>query len=96
MLDPAVPGGVRLEVLAHDTWRVDAGIELDELGEALGRPIGEGLDAVTLAGLLGEALGRVPQAGDTLDRDGFLYRVLTARPNRPLLVRVTRSGKRAQ
>ncbi len=87
---------VRLEILAHDTWRVDAGIELDELGEALGHPIGKGLDAVTLAGLLGEALGRVPQAGDFLERGGFSYRVLTARPNRPLLVRVTRSGKRAR
>jgi CBS domain containing-hemolysin-like protein len=84
---------VRLEVLAHNTWRVDAGIELEELGEALGMTIGAGLDAVTLAGFLGETLGRVPQAGDVLEHEGLRFRVLTARPNRPLLVRVTRHGR---
>lgn len=87
---------VRLEVLAHDTWRVDAGIELEELGEALGVSLGEGLDAVTLAGFLGETLGRVPQAGDVLEHEGLRFRVLTARPNRPLLVRVTRRGRRVR
>jgi len=79
----------RLEILAPSIWRADAGIELGELGEALGRRVGEGLDAVTLAGLLEEELGKVPQAGDRVSRDGFEFRVLTARPNRPLLVRVT-------
>ena len=79
----------RLEILAPSVWRVDSGIELEELGEALDCRVGEGMDAVTLAGLLEEELGKVPQAGDRVLRDGLELRVLTARPNRPLLVRVT-------
>lgn len=79
----------RVETVADGVWRVHAGIELEELGEVVGRPLAEHFEAVTLAGMLEEELGRVPRAGDRLQRDGFLFHVLTARPNRPGLVEVS-------
>jgi CBS domain containing-hemolysin-like protein len=83
----------RLEMLSPEVWRADALVELAELGEALDARIGADRDAVTLAGLLEEELGKVPQAGDRVRRDGFEFQVLTARPNRPLLIRVARAGR---
>jgi putative hemolysin len=94
--DEADEPRVELERLREGVWRVDARIELDDLSEAIGGSLDQGEGAVTLAGLLGELLGRVPRAGDAARSGGFEFRVLKAVPTRPLVVRVARLSADAE
>lgn len=88
--DEADEPRVELERLREGVWRVDARIELDDLEQAVGAKLDHDEGAVTLAGLLGEQLGRVPRAGDTARYAGFEFRVLKATATRTQVVRMTR------
>jgi len=79
-----------IEDVGDGVWRVHAGVELEDLDEVIVSHLAEGRDVVTLAGLLEEELSRVPRVGDQLELDGFLFQVLTARRNRPGLVKIVR------
>jgi CBS domain containing-hemolysin-like protein len=82
-----------IEMMPDGSWRAEAGIDLDDLGDAMGVELGEGRDAVTLSGLLEEELGRVPRAGDHVTLGPLDFRVLTALPTRPLWVQVNRRAE---
>lgn len=88
--DEADEPEMELEQLADGTWRADAAMELDDLGEALGAQLDRGQDAVTLSGLLEERLGRIPRAGDRVVAGPFEFRVLSALPTRPRIVQIRR------
>jgi putative hemolysin len=83
---------VGVERLADGTWRADAAMELDDLGDALGIDLDTGKDAVTLSGLLQESLGRIPRAGDRVTHGELEFRVLSALPTRPRVVQVRRKN----
>lgn len=82
-----------IEPLGDGSWRVHAQAELDDVADALGVRWGEDDEAaVTMSGLLQRELGRVPQAGDEVERAGLRIRVTSARPNRPVMLRVRHTG----
>jgi CBS domain containing-hemolysin-like protein len=71
---------------------VYAGWELDEFSEATGIAI-EDPNAETVGGWIVNALGRIPQAGETVTLPPFLIHVLSARPNRVLWLRTEWRGR---
>ncbi len=79
-----------LELMPDGSWRVDAGVDLQDLAESIGVELEPEGDAVTLSGMLEERLGRIPRAGDTWNSEQLDVQVLTAKPTRPLLVRISR------
>ncbi|GAA4749875.1 hemolysin family protein [Actinomycetospora chibensis] len=61
--DPGTPPGARLD---DDSWRCDGLLRPDEASTLLGWSLPESPEYDTLAGLLAEHLGRVPEEGDTV------------------------------
>ena len=70
---------------------VDGKTTVDELRERFDIAIPEG-DYVTIAGLITDALGRIPNSGEAVDFDTFKLKVLDARENR--IVKVWMMKKR--
>jgi len=62
--------------LDADTWLVSGQLRADEVLDATGFPMPDG-DYETIAGLMLERLGRIPDAGDSVDVDGWQLSVLT-------------------
>lgn len=78
--------GERLyEWLGSETLRVDPKIDLEDLQEVLGLPLPAG-DSETLAGLVYEAAGRVPEIGDEVDIAGLRVTVEAVEDQRILRV----------
>jgi CBS domain containing-hemolysin-like protein len=77
--DPASPAPIR--PLGQDSWLVSGLLRPDELVEATGFVPPEG-DYETLAGLVLERLGRIPDVGDDLDVDGWRLTVMRRERNR--------------
>jgi CBS domain containing-hemolysin-like protein len=67
--------------LGADSWLVSGLLRSDELAEATGFVPPEG-DYETLAGLVLEQLGRIPDVGDVLDLDGWRLTVMRRERNR--------------
>ncbi len=63
-----------IERVDKSRFLVDGACGVDEVREDLGIPIPEG-DYVTLGGFLLDALGRIPEEGETLDFSGWTFRV---------------------
>ncbi|TFV90491.1 hemolysin family protein [Blastococcus sp. CT_GayMR16] len=74
-----------------DTWLLSGLLRPDEVFERAGVPVPEG-HYETLAGFLAERLQRLPEAGDTVDVDGFRLAVETLEGRRVARVRATRSN----
>ncbi|MEI8049888.1 MAG: transporter associated domain-containing protein [Actinomycetes bacterium] len=55
-------------------WLIDGQITLDDLAEAIGLALPEG-EYVTLAGWLLDQLGEIPDEGETLEFEGWTFRV---------------------
>jgi CBS domain containing-hemolysin-like protein len=53
---------------AGGSWVVPGGFRVDQLGDLFGEPVepGEGYEATTLGGLVSEAEGRIPHAGEVV------------------------------
>jgi len=85
--DPDAPGPVR--PLGQDSWLVSGLLRGDELAEATGFVVPEG-DYETLAGLVLERLGRIPDVGDYLDLDGWRLTVMRRERNRIAELRLSR------
>ena len=66
---------------AGDTVRVDGGLILQEFGRLTGIELPEG-DYETVAGFLIDRLGRIPDAGDTVDIPGYELKVLSVNRRR--------------
>ncbi|WP_211261109.1 hemolysin family protein [Pseudonocardia acaciae] len=87
--DPEGPAPIR--PLGQDSWLVSGLLRADELTEATGFVPPEG-DYETLAGLVLERLGRIPDVGDDLDVDGWRLTVMARERNRIAELRLSRSG----
>jgi CBS domain containing-hemolysin-like protein len=85
--DPAGPAPVR--PLGQDSWLVSGLLRADELAEATGFVPPEG-DYETLAGLVLERLGRIPDVGDNLDLEGWRLTVMRRERNRIAELRLSR------
>ena len=86
--DPASPAPIR--PLGQDSWLVSGLLRPDELVEATGFVPPEG-DYETLAGLVLERLGRIPDVGDDLDVDGWRLTVMRRERNRIAELRLSRT-----
>jgi CBS domain containing-hemolysin-like protein len=67
---------------------VSGGMDVDRLAELFGtKP--EGRESATVAGLVSELAGRIPQRGETVDDDGLRYEVLESTDRKVERVRIT-------
>jgi magnesium and cobalt exporter, CNNM family len=87
--DPEGPAPVR--PLGKDSWLVSGLLRADELAEATGFVAPAG-DYETLAGMVLERLGRIPDVGDDLDVDGWRLTVMARERNRIAELRLSRHG----
>jgi CBS domain containing-hemolysin-like protein len=68
-------------------------MDVDRLDELFGiRP--EGKEAATVAGLVSELAGRIPQRGEIVEEDGLRFEVLDSTERRVERVRITASEPR--
>lgn len=58
-----------------DGWRISGQMSLLDLEEVLGREIARTHDAETVAGLLFDLFHKVPEVGETVEHDGFRFKV---------------------
>jgi putative hemolysin len=70
------------------SYIVPGSMDVDRLDELLGiRP--EGKESATIAGLVSEMAGRIPQKGEVIEEDGLRFEVLASTERRVERVRVT-------
>ena len=70
------------------SYIVTANMDVDRLDELFGmRP--EGKEAATIAGLVSELAGRIPQKGEVIEDDGLRFEVLDSTERRVRKVRIT-------
>jgi putative hemolysin len=70
------------------SYIVAGNVDIDRLGELFGaKP--EGKDATTVAGLVSELAGRIPQRGDVVEEDGLRFEVLESTERRVERVRIS-------
>ena len=86
--DPATPSSVR--PLGQGSWLVSGLLRGDELAEATGFVIPEG-DYETVAGLVLERLGRLPEVGESVPVGGWRLTVLRRERNRIAELRLSRA-----
>ncbi|MGA8441726.1 MAG: hemolysin family protein [Candidatus Sulfotelmatobacter sp.] len=71
-----------------DSYIVSGGMDVDRLAELFGtKP--EGRESATVAGLVSELAGHIPQKGETVDDDGLRFEVLASTDRRVERVRIT-------
>lgn len=75
--------------LGGGDWMVDGRVTVEDLAEALATVLPSG-EYTTIAGLLLDVAGRIPQVGETLDLDGYVAEVVRMDRNRIDRVRLTR------
>lgn len=73
----------------HNTWRVMATTELEEVNSLLGCNIPTG-DYDTIGGWLAHELGRIPRRGDRFTLDDLQFDILRADSRRALWIRIRR------
>jgi putative hemolysin len=70
------------------SYIVSGGMDVDRLDELFGvKP--EGKDSATVAGLVSELAGRIPQTGEVLEEDGLRFEVVESTDRKVERVRVT-------
>jgi CBS domain containing-hemolysin-like protein len=71
-----------------DSYIVSGGMDVDRLAELFGtKP--EGRESATVAGLVSELAGHIPQKGETVDDDGLRFEVLESTDRKVERVRIT-------
>src|SRR5271165_3565514 len=71
-----------------DSYIVSGGMDVDRLAELFGtKP--EGRESATVAGLVSELAGHIPQRGETVDDDGLRFEVLESTDRKVERVRIT-------
>ena len=73
-------------------WLVAGSCDLDRLEDLIGFRPEEGTESTTVGGLAAEWLGRVPKAGETVERDGIRLEVVAANDLRVEQLRVLHSN----
>jgi len=70
------------------SYIVPGNMDVDRLDELLGtRP--EGKESATVAGLVSELAGRIPQKGEVIEEDGLRFEVLESTERRVERVRIS-------
>lgn len=82
--------GHDVEPDAEGGYIVSGSFDLDHLGDLLGFHAPAETESTTVGGLVTEWTGRVPQAGDSIERDGIRIEVLSANELRVDQVRISR------
>jgi CBS domain containing-hemolysin-like protein len=73
------------------SWAVPGNLDLEQLEELMGEvELPEDYDATTVAGLVSEAAGRIPQAGEVIEVSGLRFEVLASTDRRIDRLRVSR------
>lgn len=84
--EPAEPGTFKR--LDATTVEADARIDIEELNRLTGLNLPEDAGYATLGGFILATLGRIPEAGATLDYNGVKFTILDAEPQRVNRVRI--------
>lgn len=63
-----------IERVDQSRWLVDGSTSVDDVREQVGAPIPEG-DYVTIGGFLFDLFGRIPAEGESVEQQGWTYRV---------------------
>lgn len=71
-----------VEEVAPGRWELDARFQIYDLNELLDVELPEDDDYDTVAGFVLERIGRVPEAGESLEAEGLRFQVLDATPTR--------------
>jgi putative hemolysin len=87
--DPSVPIVV---VVGEEQWMADGRLTVDELSDALGRPLPDGPYS-TVAGLVLGLAGRIPEKGAAVEHDGLRYTVVRMDRHRIDRVRIESAGR---
>jgi putative hemolysin len=77
---------------AGSGYRMSGNLDVDRLADLFGFRPPEGTESTTVGGMLSEWLGRVPQKGERVERDGLSIEVLEADERRVSQVHVSRSA----
>jgi CBS domain containing-hemolysin-like protein len=77
-----------IEKLEERKWRVQGGVALVTLNENLPRPLPENEIYVSLAGMLIDIVGRIPNVGESINYDDYTFTVMKRIKNQIILVDV--------
>jgi CBS domain containing-hemolysin-like protein len=79
---------------ADGSWIVPGNLEIERLDDLLGgeAEIPEDSEATTVAGLVSEAAGRIPQAGEVIERYGARFEILASTDRRIERLHVSRAA----
>jgi CBS domain containing-hemolysin-like protein len=83
---------------ADGSWLVPGNLEVEKLGDLLNmdEELPEDFDATTVAGLVSEAAGRIPQAGEVIERFGVRFEIVASTDRRIERLRIGRVAKEEQ
>jgi CBS domain containing-hemolysin-like protein len=70
------------------SWVVPGNLEVDRMGELLDAELPEQSEATTVAGLVSEVAGRIPQAGEVIEQYGVRFEILASTDRRIERLRV--------
>jgi putative hemolysin len=75
------------------SWLIPGNLEVEKLGELLNTSanLPEDFEATTVAGLVCEAAGRIPQAGEVIEQRGMRFEILASTDRRIERMRVARA-----
>ncbi len=90
--DESDVGGELIEAIGEGDWRADGRLSVEDAIE-LGWPVTASDDYETVAGWLLDVIDSVPDAGDTIAVDGYLFTIERMRRSRISKVRVQRQGE---
>jgi CBS domain containing-hemolysin-like protein len=79
----------RIEKISNKKYRVLGSVSLNTLNESLPRPLKEDESYVTLAGMLIYLSGRIPNVGENITFDNFVFTVIKRIKNQIILVDIT-------
>ncbi len=89
ILDEYDKESLLVQSIGRGAYRLDARLPLDDLNDLLGTSF-SGEDVETLAGMLYQALGKIPRPGESVVLEGLEFTVEKVRAQRILLVRAAR------
>ncbi|HUY81557.1 MAG TPA: hemolysin family protein [Acidobacteriaceae bacterium] len=83
---------------ADDSWLVPGNLEVDRLDDLLNMEaaLPEDFDATTVAGLVSEVVGRIPQAGEVIEQYGIRFEILASTDRRIERLRISRIATEEQ
>jgi CBS domain containing-hemolysin-like protein len=83
---------LRIAPVGSDAWRIQAKMPISEFNKLVDTALPEDEDWQTIGGLVASTLARIPQDGDEVDYNGFVFRVERVQRRRIGTVLVRRSG----